>query len=47
LVATGRENLAAASSVDTAEDGLLKSPGHFANLMATDITHIGIVRAGC
>ncbi len=48
LVATGRENLAEASSVETAEDGLLKSPGHFANLMATDITHIGIgiVRGG-
>jgi hypothetical protein len=42
LVAIGRENLAEANSVDNAEDGLLKSPGHFANLMATDISHIGV-----
>jgi len=42
LVAVGRENLAEADTVNNAEDGLLKSPGHFANLMATDITHIGV-----
>ena len=42
LVAIGRENLAEANTVDNAEDGLLKSPGHFANLMATDITHVGV-----
>lgn len=42
LVAIGRENLAEADTVDNAEDGLLKSPGHFANLMATDISHVGV-----
>lgn len=37
-----RENLAEAPTVSVAEDGLLKSPHHFENLMARDITHVGI-----
>lgn len=43
-----RENLAEAPNVQQAEDGLLKSPYHFENLMAEDVTHIGIgiVRGG-
>lgn len=47
-VATARENLAESYEMNAAEDGLLKSPGHYANLMANDITHvgIGIVRGG-
>lgn len=45
---TSRENLAEAINVEEAEDGLLKSPHHYENLMASDITHIGIgiVRGG-
>lgn len=45
---TSRENLAEAINVDEAEEGLLKSPHHYENLMASDITHvgIGIVRGG-
>lgn len=43
-----RENLAEAPDVDTAEDGLLRSPHHHENIMARDITKIGIgiVRGG-
>lgn len=43
-----RENLAEAPDVDTAEDGLLASPHHHENIMAKDITRIGIgiVRGG-
>ncbi len=37
-----RENLAEGPDVDQAEDGLLASPHHFENIMATDITHVGI-----
>lgn len=37
-----RENLAEAINIDEAEDGLLKSPHHYENLMAADITSIGI-----
>jgi uncharacterized protein YkwD len=39
---TVRENLADAPDVRTAEDGLLKSPKHYANITSTDVTHIGI-----
>lgn len=39
---TARENLAEGPDVDTAQDGLLESPGHHANIMAGDITHVGI-----
>lgn len=48
LFLTARENLAKAGSVDGAEDDLLKSPRHHENIMADDITHvgIGIVHAG-
>lgn len=48
LASVARENLAEAPDVDQAEDGLLASPGHYANLMAKDITHlgVGIVRGG-
>lgn len=48
LANVARENLAEAPDVDTAEAGLLKSPHHYENLMATDVTHlgIGIVRGG-
>ncbi len=43
-----RENLAEAPDVDTAEDGLMKSPHHHENIMARDVTRmgIGIVRGG-
>lgn len=37
-----RENLAEGPTVDSAEDSLLKSPHHFDNIMAADITHVGI-----
>lgn len=37
-----RENLAEAINIDEAEEGLLKSPHHYENLMATDISSIGI-----
>jgi uncharacterized protein YkwD len=37
-----RENLATAGDIDRAEDNLLKSPGHFKNIMATGVSHIGI-----
>ena len=43
-----RENLAEAPDVETAQDGLMKSPHHHENIMARDVTKIGIgiVRAG-
>jgi hypothetical protein len=43
-----RENLAEAPDVDTAEDGLLKSPHHYENIMSRDVVKvgIGIVRGG-
>ncbi len=40
--ATARENLAEAPTVPLAQQGLLKSPGHFANMMADDVTQIGV-----
>ena len=48
LFVAARENLAEGPDVQRAEDSLLKSPGHFANIVATDTTHvgIGIVRGG-
>lgn len=48
LVAAGylfleaRENLSEAPDVERGQKGLLASPPHHANIMATDITHIGI-----
>lgn len=48
LASVARENLAEAPDVDRAQDGLLRSPGHHANIMAKDVTHVGvgIVRGG-
>jgi uncharacterized protein YkwD len=48
LFLVARENLAQADSVERAEADLLKSPRHHENIMAEDITHvgIGIVEAG-
>ncbi len=42
LVLESRENVAQAPNVTTAQDQLLKSPGHYANIVATTVTHIGI-----
>jgi uncharacterized protein YkwD len=39
---TARENLAIDSSIQSAQDHLLQSPGHYANIMADNISHIGI-----
>lgn len=45
---TARENLSEAPDIDMSQDGLLDSPPHYANIMADDVTHvgIGIVRGG-
>jgi uncharacterized protein YkwD len=42
LMRRARENLAEAIDVGPAEDGLLASPHHHENLMATDVTHVGV-----
>jgi uncharacterized protein YkwD len=42
LALEARENLAEGPDVDTAQDGLLESPGHHANIMSETVTHIGI-----
>lgn len=39
---TARENLSEAPDVERSQDGLLASPHHFENIMASDITHVGI-----
>ena len=39
---TARENLARARRISYAHYALLKSPGHKANIYATDVSHIGI-----
>ena len=39
---TARENLSEAPDVEQSEDGLLESPHHHENIMAEDITHVGI-----
>jgi len=41
-LATARENLAEAVDVEAAEQSLMKSPGHFANVIADDVSHIGV-----
>jgi uncharacterized protein YkwD len=48
LFLVARENLAQADSVERAEVDLMKSPRHHENIMAEDVTHvgIGIVEAG-
>lgn len=42
LVAAARENLGEGETVDATEDALLRSPGHHANIMAKDVTHVGV-----
>lgn len=42
LAVETRENVAQAPDVDSAQDQLLASPGHFANIIATTVTHVGI-----
>jgi hypothetical protein len=37
-----RENLAQAPDVRRAEENLMESPGHHANIMATSVSHIGV-----
>jgi uncharacterized protein YkwD len=39
---TARENLSEAPDVERSQDGLLNSPPHFANIMSSDVTHVGI-----
>ena len=48
LALTARENIGEGAGIDDTQDALLKSPGHRANILADDVTHvgIGIVRAG-
>lgn len=41
-IVTARENLAEAVDVDDAQRSLMASPGHFENLMADDVTHVGV-----
>lgn len=42
LALESRENVAQAPDVATAQDQLLASPGHYANIMADTVTHVGI-----
>lgn len=42
LSLAARENLSEAPDIDKGQEGLLNSPGHYANIMADDVTHIGI-----
>jgi len=37
-----RENVASAATIDQAQSALMKSPGHRRNLLATDVTHVGL-----
>lgn len=48
LFLSTRENLSEALDIESSERGLLDSPHHYDNIMATDVTHIGIgiVRGG-
>lgn len=48
LAGLARENLGEGPTVDGTQDALLKSPGHHANIMAKDVTvvGIGIVKGG-
>lgn len=48
LVQAARENIGEGPTVDATQDALLESPGHYANIMAKDVSHvgIGIVRIG-
>ncbi len=42
LFLTARENLSEAPDVERSQDGLLASPHHYENIMAPDVTHVGI-----
>ena len=42
LFLSARENLSEAPDIERAEDGLLDSPPHYANIMSSDVTHIGV-----
>ena len=42
LFQVARENLAEAPDIQRAEDGLLKSPKHYENIMSTDVARVGI-----
>lgn len=39
---SARENLSEAPDIERSQDGLLKSPPHYANIMSTDVTHVGV-----
>lgn len=39
---TARENLSEAPDIERSEDGLLNSPPHYANIMSSDVSHVGI-----
>ncbi len=39
---TARENVASAATIEQVQAGLMKSPSHRRNLLATDITHVGL-----
>ncbi len=42
LAAVARENIGEGADVDSTQDALLASAGHHANIMAKDVTHVGI-----
>ena len=42
LVRKARENVACARSIEQAETALLKSPGHLRNIVASDVSHVGV-----
>jgi uncharacterized protein YkwD len=42
LARTARENIGEGTDIDATQQGLLDSPGHYANLMARDVTHVGV-----
>jgi hypothetical protein len=41
-VRKARENVARAGSIEEAEAALLKSPGHLTNIIASDVSHVGV-----
>jgi hypothetical protein len=42
IVRKARENVACADTIEQAETALLKSPGHLKNIMATDVSRVGV-----
>lgn len=42
VVRKARENVACAGTIEQAESAFLKSPGHLENIMAADVSHVGI-----